>query len=118
MQCLSASNMYRTYFPNMFSFMYLVYHNISPIKRHEIILFEYLFVFFVNMEEILQKNITAQPDNENSLPNDSILQIIEDNQQTTWILTTTGIARYSLIMHIIFIYKLITETQGISGNQK
>lgn len=43
----------------MFSFMYLVYHNISPIKRHEIILFEYLFVFFVNMEEILQKNITA-----------------------------------------------------------
>ena len=54
-----SSNMYRTYFPNMFSFMYLVYHNISPIKRHEIILLEYLFVFFVNMEEILQKNITA-----------------------------------------------------------
>ena len=52
------------------------------------------------------KKYTAQPDNENSLPNDSILQIIEDNQQTTWILTTTGIARYSLIHDNFFIPKL------------
>ena len=52
------------------------------------------------------KKYTAQPDNENSLPGDSILQIIEDNQQATWILTTKGIARYSLIHDKFFIPKL------------
>ncbi len=30
------------------------------------------------------------------------LQIIEDNQQTTWILTTTGIARYSYSRQLLY----------------
>lgn len=49
------------------------------------------------------KKYTAQPENENALPGDSILQIIEDNLQTTWILTTKGIARYSLIHDKFFV---------------
>lgn len=52
------------------------------------------------------KKYTHQPDNENSLPSDSILHIIEDNQQMTWILTTRGIALYSLIHDRFFIPKL------------
>lgn len=52
------------------------------------------------------KKYTSQPDNDNSLPGDSILQIIEDEQQTTWILTTKGIARYSLIHDKFFIPQL------------
>ena len=57
----------------------------------------------------MERNSKSTPHNlimKNSLPNDSILQIIEDNQQTTWILTTTGIARYSLIHDNFFIPKL------------
>ena len=52
------------------------------------------------------KKYTSQPDNSQSLPGDSILRIIEDNQQNTWILTTKGIARYSLTHDNFFIPKL------------
>ena len=51
------------------------------------------------------KRYTSEPDNDSSLPGDSILQIIEDGQQATWILTTRGIARYSLIHDNFYIPK-------------
>lgn len=51
------------------------------------------------------KRYSSEPDNDSSLPGDSILQIIEDGQQATWILTTRGIARYSLIHDNFYIPK-------------
>lgn len=42
------------------------------------------------------KAYTSRPNDDSSMPNDSILQIIEDDRQVTWILTSKGIARYSL----------------------
>lgn len=52
------------------------------------------------------KKYTSRPDNNHSLPGDSILRIIEDNRQNTWILTTKGIARYSLTHDNFFIPEL------------
>ena len=52
------------------------------------------------------KRYNSQPNDDLALPNDSIIQIIEDNQQCTWVLTPKGIARYSLSHDNFFVPKL------------
>lgn len=49
------------------------------------------------------KKYTADSNTENSLPSNNIINVIEDSQQSTWILTTKGIARYSLTYDQFFI---------------